>query len=93
MPFPEDIELQMLKAIRPHTRPRLHINPAEVVGIVETVRNIILNWTLKLEEEGILWRGNDLLPERTGKSSHQFSTSCDELFWTGWNVTNSTPIP
>jgi len=29
----------------------------EIVGIIETVKTIILNWALKLEEDGILGQG------------------------------------
>jgi AbiTii-like protein len=31
--------------------------PTALVGILETVRMVILNWTLKLEEDGILGEG------------------------------------
>lgn len=37
--------------------PCVIINPAEIVGIMDTVRNAILQWTLKLEEKGILGEG------------------------------------
>lgn len=35
------------------------IDKSSVKGLIDTVRNIILNWTLKLEEDGIL--GEDML--------------------------------
>jgi hypothetical protein len=35
----------------------LHISGASVVDIVEKVKNTILEWTLKLEEEGVLGEG------------------------------------
>lgn len=35
----------------------LHISTASVMDIIEKVKNTILEWTLKLEEEGILGEG------------------------------------
>lgn len=57
MPFPKAIELQLLKSITPLSDPKLHINSGEIYGILGMVRTIILNWTLKLEEDGILGEG------------------------------------
>jgi len=67
MPYPKDIELQLLKSIRPLSEPTLHINPAEVFGIIETVKTIILNWALKLEEDGILGEGLTFSPREQEK--------------------------
>jgi hypothetical protein len=38
-------------------RPTRIVAPNQLVGIVDAVRNAILNWTLKLEEDGILGEG------------------------------------
>lgn len=35
----------------------LHISTASVMDIIEKVKNTILEWTLKLEEEGVLGEG------------------------------------
>lgn len=37
--------------------PVIIVNPSELVGIMDSVRNVILQWTLKLEEQGILGDG------------------------------------
>ena len=43
--------------------PQLHLNKGYVRMIIETVRNTILNWSLKLEKEGILGQGMSFSPE------------------------------
>jgi hypothetical protein len=40
-------------------QPSLHISKSQVTGILDTVRTIILNWALRLEEEGI--KGEDFV--------------------------------
>lgn len=72
MPFPKSIELQLLQSIHPLVDPKLHIRPASVLGIIQTVKTIILNWALKLEEDGILGEGLTFSPkdqERATSSS------------------------
>ncbi len=54
MSYPPDqeqmlIELQGAAALKP----ALIIDPSVLRGIIDSVRNVILNWTLKLEEDGI----------------------------------------
>jgi hypothetical protein len=55
--FPKKYELQLLEQLKPLTRPTLQIQPTRVLGIIQTVKTIILNWTLQLEEDGILGEG------------------------------------
>ena len=51
----------------------LHISGASVMDIVEKVKNTILEWTLKLEEEGVLGEGMRFSDEekQTAKSMPQ----------------------
>ena len=35
----------------------IHIDPSQAHGVLEAVRNVVLNWSLKLEEDGILGEG------------------------------------
>ena len=56
IPFPPEIENQVL------TTPflsnlSLQASPAALHGILDAVRNAVLNWTLKLEEDGVLGEG------------------------------------
>jgi len=39
------------------TQPKLHISVKTIAAIVDNVRNIVLQWALKLEEEGIIGEG------------------------------------
>jgi hypothetical protein len=59
MPFPEDLERALTKCsdIPFETKATLFSPRTEIVRIVEQVRTIILNWALRLEEEGILGEG------------------------------------
>jgi hypothetical protein len=54
MPFPPEAHLHLCQAIGFQTQVNLFVDESEIVRIIETVRNVILNWALKLEEEGIL---------------------------------------
>jgi hypothetical protein len=47
--FPEQLELGLV--------PCLNIGQSEIFGIIETVRNMLLEWSLKLEKDGILGEG------------------------------------
>ncbi len=54
--------------------PYLVISTAQVVGVIDVVRNIILEWSLKLEKEGVL--GEDLVfseEEKKAASSQTFN--------------------
>ena len=57
MPYPKAMEISLMDAIRPHGNPQLEINIGDIFGIIGAARTIILNWTLKLEEDGILGEG------------------------------------
>lgn len=57
MPFPKKNELEFVESNRGLTNPGLHVPPTRLCGIIETVKTIILQWTLKLEEDGILGEG------------------------------------
>jgi len=59
IPFPEKLERILMQSIDIpiETKATLFSPRTEIVRIVEQVRTIILNWALKLEEEGILGEG------------------------------------
>lgn len=57
MPFPHHLQRQLSKGFGYDTEVSLFVERASLVGILEAVRNIVLNWALKLEEEGILGEG------------------------------------
>ncbi len=57
MPFPHDIQRQLSKGFGYETEVTLSVGQESLVRVVDAVRNIILNWTLKLEEDGVLGEG------------------------------------
>jgi AbiTii len=58
MPFPQSVQSNLSRnGFGFETQVTLMISSGSLVGIVETVRTIVLNWALKLESEGILGEG------------------------------------
>lgn len=57
-PIPQGIKNSLLK-ITKGMEPVYILNPTELLGIVEKVRNIIFHWTLNLESEGVLGEDTD----------------------------------
>lgn len=57
MPFSASVENQLRKAISFDTQITLFIPSTNIVKIIDAVRNIVLNWAMKLEEDGILGKG------------------------------------
>lgn len=64
VPFSQETERRLCKSLDAgfETNISLVIPQTEIVKIVEEVRNIILNWSLKLEEEGVLGEGMAFTP-------------------------------
>jgi hypothetical protein len=54
MPFSQKVQQRLSKSIGFDTEVSLFVNRTLLVGILDAVRNIVLNWALKLEEEGVL---------------------------------------
>jgi hypothetical protein len=67
IPFPQEIERQLCKSLDAgfETKISLICPNTELVRIVEQVRNVILNWTLKLEEEGVVGEGMTFTAQET----------------------------
>ena len=57
MPFPQKLQRKLSKGFGFETEIALFADKTSLVKIVDSVRNIILNWTLKLEKDGILGKG------------------------------------
>lgn len=57
VPFSPEIEARLMQSMDLPLRPSLLVTATEVHGIVEAVRNAILEWTLRLEEQGIVGEG------------------------------------
>lgn len=54
MDYPAEVANQMMDSIGIDLRPSLHIPLATLHRILDSIKNLILNWALKLEEDGIL---------------------------------------
>jgi len=57
VPFPKDMELNLMQGTGYPSPPSLHIDGARLHGIIEAIRKIVLDWSLKLEKDGILGKG------------------------------------
>jgi hypothetical protein len=57
MRFPKKIELQLMKSFELPLQPVLHISKVNLFGILEATRDVVLRWSLKLEEDGIIGEG------------------------------------
>jgi len=69
MPFPPEAHLHLCQAIGFSTQVNLFIGQSEIIRVIEAVRNIILNWALKLEEDGILGEGLSFSPKEKEAAS------------------------
>lgn len=76
MPFPSKTEKQLREAIEFDTEITLIVPSTALVRIVDTVRTIILNWALKLQDDGILGEGlsfNAKEQEAASKTSYNLA--------------------
>jgi hypothetical protein len=51
-------------------RPARHVSRSSIVGMIAAVRNAVLDWTLKLEEDGILGEGLTFSAREKETASH-----------------------
>lgn len=57
MPFSHSLQSKISTAIGFETQVALFCQRSSIVRVVDSVRNIVLNWALKLEEQGVLGEG------------------------------------
>lgn len=57
VPFPQHIINSLMNAMNVPLQPTLHVAPSEVIGLLDAVRNNVLDFALQLEQEGILGEG------------------------------------
>jgi hypothetical protein len=58
MQYPAEMKIKLMKSIGYDLEPSLHIDSSMIQRVIDSVRNILLEWSLKLEEDGIL--GEDI---------------------------------
>jgi hypothetical protein len=76
MPFHSKAEQHLRKAIKFDTQVTLIVPTTALVRIADAVRTIILNWSMKLEEDGILGVGMSFTPverETAGKTLYNIN--------------------
>jgi hypothetical protein len=61
--FPESVGYQLMQQSNMPTPPVLVVERAQIVGILDTVRNIVSDWAVKLEQQGILGEGMTFSPK------------------------------
>lgn len=57
MPFGKELEEKLIEGMNIQTQITLLIQETDLVRILDTVRTIVLNWSLKLEEDGVKGEG------------------------------------
>ncbi|MBW4558209.1 MAG: hypothetical protein KME59_20210 [Trichormus sp. ATA11-4-KO1] len=57
MHLPKKIELLLIQMLDLPLQPVLHFSKINLSGILEATRNIVLKWSLKLEDDGIIGEG------------------------------------
>lgn len=50
--------------------PTLHVDKHSLTGVLEAVRTIVLNWSLRLEKEGVLGDGMSFSREEMSRATH-----------------------
>ncbi|WP_342066944.1 hypothetical protein [Achromobacter kerstersii] len=66
MYFPKKLEADLMRSMEMPFQPALFISDAQIHGILDTVRNLVLDWSLKLEAAGVL--GEDMTFSREEKA-------------------------
>lgn len=69
MPYPEDIGYRLMQQSEMPTPPVLIIDRAPLVGILDTVRSMLLDWAVRLEAQGILGEGISFSSDEKEKAS------------------------
>lgn len=67
--FPPHIENQLLRGMQVPLQPSLHVSPTEIIGILDAVRNSVLEWALELEKQGIFGEGMSFSSEEKKAAS------------------------
>ncbi len=76
MPFPAQQQNMICKAIGMQTQVTLMTTDSGLVRIIDAVRNIVLNWAIKLEEDGILGEGLSFSDDEKSKvEQHSYNVN------------------
>lgn len=82
VPFPQKTINALMKSMQIPLQPTLHVDPTEVIGILESVRNNVLDWALELEQKGILGEGMSFSKQEkqtAGQITYQITTNIGSM--------------
>ncbi|MFJ3465717.1 hypothetical protein [Achromobacter spanius] len=68
--MPQARESEIMHTMDMEFQPVLHVSRAQFRGIIDAVRNIVLDWSLQLETAGILGVGMTLFREEKVRAAH-----------------------
>jgi len=71
MPFNADAQMRFMQHCNVPAPPFLIIQRNRLIGILDTVRTTILEWSLKLEEDGIIGEGMSFSPQEKAMASEK----------------------
>lgn len=70
MSYPEKIKHRIMKDMHYPMEPALFFSKSQIVGLIDKVRNTVLEWTLTLEENGVLGDDVNFSTEEKQNASH-----------------------
>jgi hypothetical protein len=68
IPFPDELQLLLQNFFKQNMEFRLIFQPVTLIGVVEAVRNIVLDWSLTLEKNGIVGDGMSFSGEEKSRA-------------------------
>lgn len=69
IPFSQHVTNSLMKAMSVPLQPTLHVPHTAVIGILDAVRNNILQWALELEQKGVIGEGMSFSKEEKSAAS------------------------
>lgn len=82
VPFPQHIVNSLMKGMEVPLQPTLHVSNTEIVGILDVVRNTVLEWALELEKEGVIGEGMTFSKEEqqaAGQVTYQITNNIGKM--------------
>lgn len=82
VPFSQQAINYLMNAMAVPLQPTLHIPHTEIVGILDAVRNNILNWSLELEQKGVVGEGMTFSKEErsvAGQVTYQITNNIGNM--------------
>lgn len=69
IPFSQEITNSLMRGMSVPLQPSLHVPYTEIIGILDTVRNNLLQWALELEQRGVIGEGMTFSKEEKNAAS------------------------